>query len=842
MFPPPGGFPITPGNFNNPPPFSVPPPGFGNAPHPHAGAPWGIPPWGMPPQAAQPQPTPPKNLIIKPGVIDPGVISRAAEWSEHRAPDGRPYYYHAGRGESVWEKPQAIRDLEAARLAAHSGAPPASPIIPPTNMPPRPLMPANAVVIPTGPVEHLGFPPLMGPPGTGQLIDPMISNQVVNDNKSDNKQKKKENADTENAKSDQNDKSQNKKTAVVDKSRPVSSTPISGTPWCVVWTGDGRVFYYNPSTRSSVWERPAELKDRPDVDKAVASCPKNVQCSAPENNSESEKSHETENNQEFEIPAKKAKLAEPKVEKDATKEAAIEAEVRASKERALVPLEQRVKSFKEMLREKDVSAFSTWEKELHKIVFDPRYLLLTSRERKQIFEKYVKDRAEEERKEKRNKMRQKRENFRDLLESANLHSKSSFIEFSSKYGRDDRFKAIEKGKERESLFNEFIIEVRKREREEKMHQKENIKKKFLEMLKEKSDITRHTRWSDVKKRFESDSRYKAVDSSFLREEYFNDYCYYLKEEKKKNKEKDRERDKDKKDRDKDKDKDQEKDRDKSSKKKNKDKEKHKKDEGDDSDKSLDKNENDISKSDEEIEKKQKERDRQLRAEQSIKEREKEVQRSLANHLRDRDKEREHHKREEAMRNFNALLADLVRNPDLTWKEVKRQLKKDHRWEQVEYLEREDREKLFNVHIDMLVRKKRDNFREMLDEQNLNLTATWKDVKKAIKSDPRYLKYSSSEKCEREFKDYLRDKTIEAKASLRELLLECKLITHKSFESVQENPLHLKEIEDILKNDKRYLMLDHMDHERSQIILSYLEDLHKKGPPPPPTATETTRRK
>lgn len=88
-----------------------------------------------------------------------------------------------------------------------------------------------------------------------------------------------------------------------------------------------------------------------------------------------------------------------------------------------MPLETRVTQFKEMLREKDVSAFSTWEKELHKIVFDPRYLLLTSKERKQVFEKYVKDRAEEERKEKRNKMRQKRDDFRKLMEEAKLHGK-----------------------------------------------------------------------------------------------------------------------------------------------------------------------------------------------------------------------------------------------------------------------------------------------------------------------------------------------------------------------------------------------------------------------------------
>ena len=39
---------------------------------------------------------------------------------------------------------------------------------------------------------------------------------------------------------------------------------------------------------------------------------------------------------------------------DIGKEAAIEAEVRAARERALVPLEIRVKSFKEMLKEKDV--------------------------------------------------------------------------------------------------------------------------------------------------------------------------------------------------------------------------------------------------------------------------------------------------------------------------------------------------------------------------------------------------------------------------------------------------------------------------------------------------------
>lgn len=40
-----------------------------------------------------------------------------------------------------------------------------------------------------------------------------------------------------------------------------------------MWTGDGRVFFYNPSSRTSVWERPEDLLGRADVDKMVATPP-----------------------------------------------------------------------------------------------------------------------------------------------------------------------------------------------------------------------------------------------------------------------------------------------------------------------------------------------------------------------------------------------------------------------------------------------------------------------------------------------------------------------------------------------------------------------------------------
>ena len=40
-----------------------------------------------------------------------------------------------------------------------------------------------------------------------------------------------------------------------------------------MWTGDGRVFFYNPSSRTSLWEKPDDLNGRPDVDKLILGPP-----------------------------------------------------------------------------------------------------------------------------------------------------------------------------------------------------------------------------------------------------------------------------------------------------------------------------------------------------------------------------------------------------------------------------------------------------------------------------------------------------------------------------------------------------------------------------------------
>ena len=55
-----------------------------------------------------------------------------------------------------------------------------------------------------------------------------------------------------------------------------------------------------------------------------------------------------------------------------------------------------------------------------------------------------------------------------------LRIRSTFADFCHRYGKDDRFRGMEKSRERESLFNEFIIEVRRKEKEERDSQREKV--------------------------------------------------------------------------------------------------------------------------------------------------------------------------------------------------------------------------------------------------------------------------------------------------------------------------------------------------------------------------------
>jgi len=83
---------------------------------------------------------------------------------------------------------------------------------------------------------------------------------------------------------------------------------------------------------------------------------------------------------------------------------------------------------------------------------------------------------------------------------------------------------------------------------------------------------------------------------------------------------------------------------------------------------------------------------------------------------------------------------------MSWKEAKRQLRKDSRYELVDSLDSEEKEKLYKVHVEDLSKRKKEKFREMLNEiSDLTLDSSWKEIRKSIKEDVRYVRFSSSDR-------------------------------------------------------------------------------------------------
>lgn len=338
-------------------------------------------------------------------------------------------------------------------------------------------------------------------------------------------------------------------------------------------------------------------------------------------------------------------------------------------------------------------------------------------------------------------------------------------------------------------------------------------------------MSRSSRWSEVRRLIESDPRYRAVESSSRREDYFKDYVKGLESKS---------------------------DRHHS----HRDTEKSGTgDVGEGSATSAAATSSAAAVSgsaaasgdeddDVEDEEARRDRERRERQEASIREREKAVKEEMASIMRERDKERDAHKHSEAADMFRALLSDMVRHADATWRDVKKALRRDARWQACEALSREEKSAIFDDHLKVLMTKSREMFHKLLDDTDgIGLDASWRQVRRLIRDDPRYEKFSSHErKREREFTTWLEGRLDRARQELRRLLEECKFVTHETGRRYEESDAVRRDLVSALSKDRRYLVFEPLAAQRDRIILDYLRECEAKGPPPPPTASEPGKRK
>ncbi|XP_021866042.1 pre-mRNA-processing protein 40A [Spinacia oleracea] len=198
-------------------------------------------------------------------------------------------------------------------------------------------------------------------------------------------------------------------------------------------------------------------------------------------------------------------------------------------------------AFKALLESANVESDWTWEQAMRLIINDKRYAALRSLgERKQAFNEYLTQKRKHEAEERRVKHRKAREDFRKMLEECSeLTSTTRWSKVLHLVGNDERFKAIERGRDREDMFEEYVVELEKKEYTKQEEERQLNIMEYRKFLESCDFIKANSQWRKVKDRLEGDlrcSQLDTMDQLKIFQEYVGDLEKEEEEQKRKQKE------------------------------------------------------------------------------------------------------------------------------------------------------------------------------------------------------------------------------------------------------------------------------------------------------------------
>ncbi|XP_075110862.1 pre-mRNA-processing protein 40A isoform X2 [Nicotiana tabacum] len=188
-------------------------------------------------------------------------------------------------------------------------------------------------------------------------------------------------------------------------------------------------------------------------------------------------------------------------------------------------------AFKILLESANIGSDWTWDQAMRAIINDRRYGALKSLgERKQAFNEYLSHKKKLEAEERRIKQKKAREDFRIMLEECKeLAPSTRWSKAISIFEHDERFKAVERAKDREDLFEDYMEELEKKERARALEEQKRNRVEYLEFLKSCDFIKASSQWRKVQDRLEDDERCSCLEK-IDRLEIFQEYIRDLERE------------------------------------------------------------------------------------------------------------------------------------------------------------------------------------------------------------------------------------------------------------------------------------------------------------------------
>lgn len=165
-------------------------------------------------------------------------------------------------------------------------------------------------------------------------------------------------------------------------------------------------------------------------------------------------------------------------------------------------------AFKALLESVSVQSDWTWEQAMREIINDRRYgALKTLGERKQAFNEYLGQRKKLEAEERRMRQKKAREEFRKMLEECKeLTSSIKWSKAVTMFENDERFKAVERNRDREDIFESFIVDLERKEKERAAEEHRHNIAEYRKYLESCDFIKVNSQWRKVVDRLEDDER------------------------------------------------------------------------------------------------------------------------------------------------------------------------------------------------------------------------------------------------------------------------------------------------------------------------------------------------
>ncbi|XP_062019148.1 pre-mRNA-processing protein 40A isoform X3 [Rosa rugosa] len=184
-------------------------------------------------------------------------------------------------------------------------------------------------------------------------------------------------------------------------------------------------------------------------------------------------------------------------------------------------------AFKSLLESANVHSDWTWEQAMREIINDKRYgALRTLGERKQAFNEYLGQRKKLENEERRIRQKRAREEFTKMLEeSKELTSTIRWSKAVTMFENDERFKAVERARDREDLYESYIVELERKEKEYAAEEHRRNISEYREFLESCDFIKVNSQWRKVQDRLEDDERclrLEKLDRLLIFQDYIRD--------------------------------------------------------------------------------------------------------------------------------------------------------------------------------------------------------------------------------------------------------------------------------------------------------------------------------